>query len=255
MGSWRQDSTAGAAIWDTQPMSASDLACRDEELAWLMQDGRKQWRLINGRIARSGDPTASEGVYAGLAAYPPAAATPTVANTTTASPGNAWWTTTLYAPLLANATLAPSAYRIHASGTYQLSTTAMTMTVLPFIGNVVEAAAPSTFQTLGPSGAVTVATTAITSDWKLDGDLTIRSVGTVGTVYFKGEMRFGLAAVPYAVSVGTPNSVSTLFGGTVATVDFTGTTAGYPGGLGVASWGTTGTETIIPQYVHFISLN
>jgi hypothetical protein len=236
-------------------MSAQDLQCRDEELAWLMRDARKQWRLVNGRIARSGDPTALEGVYAGLAAYPPAAAAPTVANTTTATPGNAWWTTTLYSPILANATMAPAAFRIHASGTYQLSTTAMTMTVLPFIGSVVTGAAPSTFQTLGPSGAITVATTAITSDWKLDGDLTIRSTGTAGTAYFKGEIRFGLAAVPYAVSVGTPNSVATPFGGTVATVDFTGTTAGFPGGFGMASWGTTGTETIIAQQIHFISLN
>jgi hypothetical protein len=251
---WRRDSSAGGAIWDTEPLGRQDLLCRDEELRWLMQKGRQQWKLINGRIARSGDPVAGVGAYTTLGAYPPNANAPTVANTQTATPGLAWWTASLYTPLLANAVLAPSAWRIHASGTYQLSTTAMTMTLLPFIGTAATGAAPTTHQDLGVSGAVTVATTAITSDWKLDGDLTIRSTGTGGTAIFKGEMRFGLAAVPYAVSVGTPNNVACPFGGTVATVDFTGATANYPGGWGLASWGTSGTETIIPQQIHWISL-
>jgi hypothetical protein len=54
---WRFDSTAGATIWDTEPMTRDDLALRDEELAWMIREGKRGWKLINGRIAASGEPT------------------------------------------------------------------------------------------------------------------------------------------------------------------------------------------------------
>ena len=89
--SWRMDSTAGAAIWDTQPLTSDDLALRDEEIEWLAQQGRHQWKIINGRLAASGHPTANVGSYTSAGAYPPTAAQTSTA-VTTATPGTAIWT-------------------------------------------------------------------------------------------------------------------------------------------------------------------
>jgi hypothetical protein len=36
---WRFDSTAGATVYDTEPMTSDDLALRDEELAWMIREG------------------------------------------------------------------------------------------------------------------------------------------------------------------------------------------------------------------------
>ena len=132
--SWRMDSSAGVAIWDTEPMSSDDLALRDEEIEWLVQKGRHQWNLINGRLLESGTPTANVGFYSSLNANPPTAAQTSTAVTTVATPGTTIWTVGTYSPLLANAITCPSAYRVTASGTIQTSTTSQTFNVLPSIG-------------------------------------------------------------------------------------------------------------------------
>mgnify|MGYP001332538603 CR=1 FL=1 len=103
--SWRTDSSCGAHIWDTEPMTTDDLALRDEEIAWLTQKGRHQWKLVNGRIARKGDPVAAVGAYSALGAYPPVQAQTSSALATT-TPGTCFWTSTIWTPILANAVTA-----------------------------------------------------------------------------------------------------------------------------------------------------
>ena len=249
---WRQDSSAGAYIFDTEVPVGQELLARDEELAWLIRRGRQDWKLINGRIARKGDPVALQGLYGGLTALPPGAAAPTVAVTATTTPGVALWTTTLYTPIPANAVLSPCVFEVMACGTVATSTTSMTSTVLPGIGNVVEAAAPSTYKTLGPSGAATLATTALTCLWRFEGELLIQEVGTAGTAVFYGTLQYTTAAAP-ATSAQT---ATVICGGTQATaLDFTGTTAGYPGGFLLASWASTSTVTWVPQIIALNQLN
>lgn len=247
--SWRQDSTAGAAIWDTEPMSGQDLLCRDEELRWLMNHGKKQWELINGRIARKGDPTAALGSYGGLMAYPPNAAQTSTA-LATSTPGSTIWTVATYSPILANAVMAPSGYRITASGTIQTSTSGLTVTALPSIGSGSVNAAPTTYQTLGVSGASGTLGTSLTGGWNLMGELTIRSTGTAGTAWFSGQMTYTTTTLPAAASA----TGTLLLGGTVATVDFTGATANYPGGMQLSMFGAA-TVTIVTNSVHFTSWN
>lgn len=251
--SWRLDSTAGAAIWDTEVPSSQDLLCRDEELSWLMNHGRKHWQLINGRIADKGDPTALEGTYGGLQAYPPVAAQTGASMTTgTATPGVCLWSDAVYSPILANAVMAPSAYKLYASGTIQTSVTGGTLTLLPSIGTGLVNAAPTTNQPLGVSGAATLATSALTSLWRLEGDLTIRSVGAAGTAWFMGVLHYGNIAAP----VTSAATIDLILGGTLATVDFTGVTANYPGGLQTSGWNAgSGTLTVVTNSVHFISWN
>lgn len=245
---WRMDKD-GAALWE--PLSFDDLQGRDEELAWCNLNNRP-WKLVNGLIAASGDPTALQGGFSGLTAQPPAQAAPSVASVATSTPGVALWTTALYSPIPANVGQAPQAFHVRASGTVQTSTTSLTATMLPFIGTVVEAAAPSTFKTLGPSGALTLAATALTCLFELQLDVDTQLVGTAGTAVGYGKMHFTTAAAP-ATSAQTSQG---MFGGTQATaLDFTGTTAGFPGGIGMASWNSAGTVTWVPQIITCTSWN
>lgn len=252
---WRtNDSATGGYIWDSEPLGPEDLLCRNEELVWrAKQDQRRSWKLINGRIADSGHPTALEGTYGGLQAYPPnAAQTSTALTTGTSTPGLGIWSSTIYSPLLANAVLAPSAYQISASGTIQVAATGATLTMLPSIGTTLVNAAPTVHQDLGVSGAGTLATSALTSIWRLEGELTIRSTGSSGTAWFMGTMFYGITAVPVTVA----NTNHLLLGGTAATVDFTGVTASYPGGLSFSVWNAaSSTMTIVTNSVAFVSLN
>lgn len=245
--SWRMDSSAGAAIWDTEPMSVQDLKCRDEELEWLIRDGRSSWQLINGRIAGSGHPTAALGSYGGLLAYPPVEAQTSTA-VTTASPGTTLWTVATYSPILANAIMAASAYRITASGTIQTSTTSQTCNWMPSIGTGSVNAAPTTNQTLGVTGAVAIATTALTSNFDFEFDFTVRKTGASGLVYGMGSIICGLNAAPVTTTV------TGLMGGTQATVDFTGATANYPGGFQLSSWAAS-TVTFVVNTVTMVGWN
>lgn len=255
--SWRTDSTAGAYIWDTEPMSRDDLLCRNEELAWLKADGRSRWKLINGRIAESGDPTMmAEGLYGGVMALPPAAAAPSVACTaTTSGTAVALWTSGLYSPIPSNGIMFPSAYKLMAVGTVQTSTTTMTSALVPGLSAATSGSVPSvTTKTLGASGSATLATTALTALFQMDFDLILQAGGTSGTAYGIGKCHYTTAAAP-----ATSAQVSqVMLGGTQATaVDFTGTTANLPGGLYVATYntGTAGTTTFVPQLIVFESWN
>ena len=55
---------------------------------------------------------------------------------------------------------------------------------------------PSTFKSLGPSGALTLATTALPCLWRFDGDLILQSKDTSATAAFLGRMEYSTAAAP-----------------------------------------------------------
>lgn len=230
-----------------EPMTPDEIALRDEELIWLTNQGRSQWKLINGRLAKSGHPTANVGSYTSLNAYPPVQAQTSVP-VTTATPGTTLWTSTIWSPILGNAAIAGSAYHIQASGTVQSSTSGLTLTLLPSIGTGTVNAAPTNHQDLGVSGAASLGTT-LTSIWHFQGDLTIRSVGTAGTAWFMGVFHYGNTAAPVASAA----TLDVILGGTAATVDFTSATASVPGGFQLSGWGAA-TVTVVTQQVHWTSL-
>jgi hypothetical protein len=135
--SWRMDSTAGAAVWDTQPMTSDELACRDEEIRWLMAHERQRWGLINGRLADKAEPVAY-GTYMGLGALPPvptpgSAALPNVASL---SGEASLWTTSLFTPWLANALVAPSTWHLWAAFQVVTVATPGNLTINPRVGSV-----------------------------------------------------------------------------------------------------------------------
>jgi len=172
---WRYDSSAGATIWDTEPMSKEDLACRDEELAWLIREQRRGWRLINGRIAGSGAPTAmAEGTYGSLDAYPLPASEAALTLSATEQGLIPAAHIPIYTPLPINGILSPQAYRYVLSGIGTTVATSGTLTMTPRIGNA------NTSPSLGASAAQTWTASLTNSQFHIVGDITVRSIGLPG---------------------------------------------------------------------------
>jgi hypothetical protein len=235
--SWRVDSTAGARIWDTQPLSDEGILERDEEIRWLKRHERKDWKLVNGRLANSGDPIALEGTYGGVLAYPPAQ------NLTAVTGGTsnvAWWSAALYSPLPANSVLAPDCYRIIASGLITSSGAGQTITPNANLGTAIGTG-------LGAGVAAALGSTITSAQWYLLGDVTLRTAGTGGTAIAQFAIK-----VSQTAGAGTgANVLTTLFGGTAQTaIDFTaaqGLTLGAtPSATGVS---------VTPTQVHWMSFN
>lgn len=174
--SWRWDSTAGATVWDTEPMSKDDLAVRDEELHWMIRTQRRGWKVINGRIAGSGVPTAmAEGTYGALDAYPmPASATGLTLSATEQGLIPAAYIP-VYSPLPVNGILAPQAYRYVLSGVFTSVATSGNLTMSPRIGNAI------TSPLLGTSAAQALTASLTNGQFHITGDVTIRSIGLPGT--------------------------------------------------------------------------
>lgn len=245
--SWRKDSTLGAYIFDTEPMSADDLRCRDEELVWLMQHERRGWSLINGRIIESGDPMATAGVYGGLGAYPmPAAIAGPAMSTTEAgilSAGNI----AIYTPMPAGVVTAPQGWRVHVSGRYTVGATPGTIVFTPRLGNA------NTSPSLGASAAITQ-TNLTAAFWALRGEITVNTVGAPGT-NSKANGTFW-AQVNTAVG-GAFNSALWGTGATDASFDSTVPLGTNGGGLwiGGTDAGATNHATYTIQQVHWMSWN
>lgn len=249
--SWRQDvSEAGAFIWDSEPLSRDDLRLRDEEIAYLLRQGRKDWSLINGRIARGGQPVAmAEGTYGALGAYPLSGALGGVTLSATESAGITNANQPIYVPLLGNSTLAPQAWRFAIAGRYTGTTALGSMITTLRLGN------GNTSPSLGASGnvALTASLTNAFILWK--GDLTIQSVGPPGA----NSKAVGIFDVKVNTAVGGAfNSALWGTGATPASYDSTLAALGANGGalwLGLADTGATNHATVTIDQIHWMDWN
>jgi hypothetical protein len=156
-----------------------DRVKREESIAqalWeVMRLQRGQSKQMMRELAMAGVPTAAEGTYGALAAYPLQAELASVTPTTTESGLLAAANAAIYAPIPANSVLAPQAYRFMLGGRTTTTATAANYTWTPRLGNA------NTSPSLGASAALakTISITNAIFIWK--GDITIQQVGPPGT--------------------------------------------------------------------------
>lgn len=240
--SWRRDSSAGATIWDTEPLSDVDIECRDEEIRWLMGQERQQWSLINGRIAGSGDPVAY-GTYAGINAVPPSA---TLANVASLNGEASLWTVSLFTPWLANSLVAPSAWQLYVSWQTTTSTSPASLTINPRVGSIAAGSSSTGGIALGADAAITL-TASITTDWITSARLTVRSIGQPGA-NSTAIGSFITTAKPATTGTGAA-TINDIYGYTSASFD-----ASVASGVLLGMANTVTTITYAVQQIHWISL-
>jgi hypothetical protein len=200
--SWRHEN--GIPIWE--PMSLDDISNRNEEITWLKNHERRNWKLVNGRIARSGDPVnMPQGPYGAAIVNPPAQS---LAAVTGGTANVAWWSSALYTPLAANSVIAPEAYKLWAAGLVTSSGAGQTITPSANVGTAVGTA-------LGAGVALALASTITGAHWIMQGICTVRAGGTAGIM----QGRFWLAFSPTA-GAGT-NLIHGLWGANQTAIDFT----------------------------------
>jgi hypothetical protein len=244
---WRWDSTAGATVWDTQPMSRDELALRDEELAWLIRSGRRDWKLINGRIVGSGSPTAmAEGTYGALAAYPLPVSEAGLTLSATEQGLVPSAHIPVYAPLPINGILAPQAYRFVLTGIFTSVATSGTLTITPRIGNA------NTSPSLGASAAQTLTASLTNGQFAIKGDITIRTIGlpganstAIGTFQAFANSTVGGAVTSWLWGTGT----------TAVSFDSTITAGANGGGLWFGLTFSANFPTFTLQQVHVMDWN
>lgn len=185
--SWRKDSSAGATIWDTEPLTRDDLSLRDEEIQFLMRQGRP-WKITNGRLVQRkswameggipvldcGGPTNAEGTYGALAAYPLPTSEAALTLSATEQGLIPAAHIPIYTPLPINGLLAPQAYRVILAGVFTSVATSGTLTMTPRLGNA------NTSPSLGASAAQTLTASLTAGQFYVMGDMTIRTVGLPG---------------------------------------------------------------------------
>jgi hypothetical protein len=240
MANWRMEK--GAALYE--PLTKSDIECRDEELAWLAHHERNNWSLVNGRIAADGALTALAGGFAGLEVTPNVATLATVTITGTEA---ALWPTASWTPIAANPQ-APKAYRLIAFGTATTAATQGTVLFNARFGQIV------TSPLIGVSTTAAQTASQTATPWRMDGNVILRAGGgaTTGLVvatfkYEQGTAVSGGSAVLPAMEQmfgTTTGPVSVVTDGSVA--------AGcWLGAIAV----TSTTNTFITQGVVWISYN
>lgn len=169
---------------------------------------RSQWTLLNGELLESGDPTALNAQFAGPMALPMSSAAGAAVNPAVATE-TALWTAATYTPMPLNSTMAPQAYRLTVTGQYTSTATASpTLILTPRIGTTTGGA------TLGASRAIPLTASLTSANFRLIGDVTIRSVGDAATS--GSAIGFFHVMAPLAAGAGAV-SLNDLFGHTVAT--------------------------------------
>lgn len=165
----------------------------------------RRWREIDRNLRAGDDPTALEGLYAGLQANPPDAALTAVTGVTART---ALWDAALFTPLpLNNQLLAPTGWFLHATGVVTSDAAARTITMTPGLGTTAAAT------TMGASTALALGSTITGALWTLEGRITVRAIGTAASAYGIFEMHWGTTA-------GATATVSNaLFGNTAAAFD------------------------------------
>jgi hypothetical protein len=245
--SWRSDSSAGAFVWDTQPLTSDDLKLRDEEIAWLVEHERRDWRLINGRIARSGDPIMGVGVYGAPAAYSLPGALAGVALSATESALVSNTNAPTYVPIPGNSIKAPAAWRFMIAARYTVTTTPGSMITSFRLGNA------NSSPLLGTSAAVALTASLTNAFVRWRGDITIQSVGAPGA----NSKALGMFNVDVNTAVGGAAN-SALWGtsaGTAVAFDSTLASLGANGGalwVGVSDSGATNHATVTVDQIHWL---
>jgi hypothetical protein len=195
------------------------------------------------------EPTALEGIYAGLNAYPPAADL----TTKTAIAGELGLLTAAeiatYMPFAPNGLLAPEAFRVAISGNYTTSTSPGNLTITSRMGTTTSGA------TLGATGTQALVASITGGGFFMIGDLTIQSVGAPGAnSKAAGFFHFMMTALALGAAAQTL-TIDTLFGHTQASFDASSAAAATGGGLFFGLTHTTTTPTYIPKQVHWMSWN
>jgi hypothetical protein len=229
---------------DARELLPHELACRDEELTWLMRHHGSYWKLINGQIAGKGVPTNTTGTYAGPGAFANAQAGAAVTGGTT---NVAWWSPATYSPIPANSVKAPAAFRLKAGGLVTSSGAGQTITLNPAIGTAVAG------QALGASSVHVLGSTITGAFWRLEYELLIRTTGTSGTAVGTADFMWTTTAGASPATPTATNPSSALFGGfnTVATADFQGTAQG----LLIAATPSAAGVSVTPNGIIFQSLD
>jgi hypothetical protein len=230
----------GAAIFE--PMSLDDLACRDEELAWMDLNSRP-WKLVNGLIEQSGAPTALAGGFAGLEVTP---ASGTIATATILTTEVAMWSVPTYTPIAANPQC-PKAYTLRSFG---ISTTAALQGTMAFnmrMGQLI------TSPLLAASVTTAQIASQTTTTFRLEGEVLIRRGGAATNGAAVGCFRYsqGTATTGGSLEVAALNQI---FGSTaeVAVQTDAGLANGlWPGAIAV----TSTTNTFVPLGIIWASWN
>lgn len=210
-----------------------------DDLVAAMLDERRTAKQIQNDIWASGDPTALNGLYAGLEQMPPAKDSATVTGTATEQA-----LFPVAAALIPVTPQSPKMYRLWASGRSTTAATPGTYTLAARVGNA---------NTSPLCGAVSTALTPVASataaQWKCLGFLFVRSSGTAGTAVGSFEFNHSGATGGGGPVSATGNAV---FGGVSAATDYTLTTNGMWIGVTHA---TSTTNTWIPEFVAWGSIN
>lgn len=220
-----------------------------DDVAALGQLQRQTW--LERTRALGGTPTALEGVYAGLNAYPPA---DDLATVTSINGTAALWTTSLWTPVPANAVLSPSGYRIVACGTTTTSTSPGNLGFDPRIGAGSTAGSAIAGTTMGASGNVALTASITSAFWYIHGDVVFRQVRAPGANsvaygffnYMGSQGTSGGLAGPAAVGTGH----NLLFGGTTTSYD-----SSVAGGFSLGAVHTVTTVTYVPKLILWSSWN
>lgn len=240
--SWRLDRD-GAALWE--PLSDDDIACRDEEIAWHDLNNRP-WKLVNGLIEQSGDPTALAGGFAGLEVTP----VPGVYPTTTPNSATidvAMWNTASYTPIQANPQC-PKVFLVCAFGTCTTAAAPGTVSFQPRFGQL------QTSPSIGLSLAAAQTASQTATPWKMFGKVVILKGGiaTAGQVVATFEYTQGTAVSGGSASL---PALDQMFGTTTGAVSVV-TDGSVAAGLWMGMLNATVfTNTYIPQSVIWCSWN
>ena len=199
----------------------------------------ENWKQVQNRIDRSGDPTMLTGGFAGMEITPEAVSEAAVTGGATEL---VLIPTARFA--IAKNPQVPKLYRLYASGTSTTAATPGTYTLTPRIGPAPTNASPL----IGiATGNITPVASATAAQWQLTGFVLIRTGGTaavaVGSFWW---------AHSNTVGGGGPSTANAVFGGISASFDSTLTTTALWIGVTHA---TSTTNTWTPQAVGWLSAN
>lgn len=236
---WARQAVALEARGDFTPV-ASRSVWDDLNDAQALQ--RAEW-MTRQRALRD-QPTALNGIYAGLENIPPATVQ---ANVASVSGEVSLWNTVNHCALPANGLTAPTTRRLLAAWSTTTAATPGSLTINPRVGSFAAAASTTGGVPLGADTAITL-TASITTLWICRADLTIRSIGAPGA-NSKIFGSFNVIAKPATAGVGAA-TINDIFGWTEGSFD-----ASVASGVTLGMAHTVTTITHALQQAHWASWN